>query len=96
MDHLTLKIKITKAIKGKCISDLSTKDAVESVMEILAREFLPVLEEAKKTIKTWHNQGMSEKAGEAIWEIYEKRAPEMEKINELIDILKKHKIYENG
>lgn len=85
-----LKLKITKLIRGKCISDLATKDAVESVMEVLAVDVLPVLEEAKNTIRIWHNQGMSENAAKAIWGIYEIGAPEMEKLNQLITILKSY------
>ena len=50
-------------------------------------EVLEVLNEAKETIKTWHNMGQAPGPGtEELWKYYNK-SPEMKRLNEMIERL---------
>lgn len=63
--------------------DTTQNAKANSTLWAAAPELLEALEEAKRTIKTWHNMELPSEARDSVWEAYQK-SPEMKKINEAI------------
>lgn len=52
-------------------------------------ELLEALEEAKTIIRQWHGMAMKQEDESKMWEIYERNAPEIKRINTILNKAKK-------
>lgn len=50
-----------------------------------AKKLVEALEEAKTIIRQWHGTAMSQEEESKMWEIYERNAPEMKRINSALN-----------